>query len=130
MDTLEFTFNAHELRTVEIDGAPWFVAVDACRIIGLKASSAGAYTRHLERLSGDERRVMFLRTPTPSEGRGYSGRNTTIVSESGLYKLIMRSDKPAAREVAHADERRRMPLDAPDVTQDSRSQSQLVRTMG
>ncbi len=124
-----FTFNGIELRHVEIEGASWFNSADACRCLGLGLTK-GTYL-HLRKLRDDERRI------TPNGNRGKGAQATTYITESGLYKLIMRSDKanakpfqdwvtrevlPAirktggyllnenAREVAHADERTEMPL--------------------
>lgn len=48
---------------------------------------------HLKRVADDERRTM-----TPSPIGGLSTGRATFISESGLYKLVMRSDKPEARQ--------------------------------
>ena len=71
-----------EIRTVVIDDEPWFVLVDICRSLGLTNSRVVA-----GRLDEDERRKFNL----PRQG------NTHIVNESGLYKVIFRSDKPEAK---------------------------------
>jgi len=97
-----FGFNGMNLRTIDLDGQPWFVAADACRILGL--SMYAGTQQHLSRLVSDERRVVRRTggsTPT-DETRGGLVWNrgeyvATLISESGLYKLIMRSDKPDAR---------------------------------
>lgn len=79
------------LRTMTIDGAPWFVAADACRILGLNMENGTKH--HYRKLAADEQRkvsrIHVGMTP---------GRPVTAISESGLYKLIMRSDKREARE--------------------------------
>jgi len=77
------------VRVVTIDGEPWFVATDACRALGL--SLIAGSTRHLTNLNQDE--VARWR---PTDGK-VGGRPNAIISESGLYKLVMRSDKPAAK---------------------------------
>jgi len=85
-----FNFRDNAMRVVEIEGEPWFVAVDACRCLNL-ALDNGAH-HHIRKLRADEKR------PTPlCSIRSKGGHNVTLISESGLYKLIMRSDKPAAR---------------------------------
>ena len=90
MQTLSlFNFNGHEVRVVTIDGTAWWVAVDVCRALGL--TTAGGATRHLTNLNQDE--VGRWR---PTAGK-YGRRPNATISESGLYKLIMRSDKPEAR---------------------------------
>lgn len=71
---------------VEIDGQPWFVAMDVTEILGIADKSRGYV---LNRLSADERSLYRIQ-------KGY--RSVSIISESGLYKLVMRSDKPAARK--------------------------------
>lgn len=85
-----FNFHKQQIRVVEIDGQPWFVAADVCRILELAPHSDGSFTRHLRRLSKDERRVS-----PPTENGGSCC--LTLISESGLYKLVMRSDKPQAK---------------------------------
>ena len=90
MSTLSlFNFNGHDVRVVMIDGAPWWVAVDVCRALGLTIE--GGATRHLRNLSKVE--VASWRPTSGKQG----GRPNSVVSESGLYKLVMRSDKPEAR---------------------------------
>lgn len=82
-----FDFNGLSLRVVPIDGEPWFVGTDAIKALGLVAPSY-AYGR----LGEDETRYV---------GRTHlglpEGRQMRLVSESGLYKLITRSDKPEAK---------------------------------
>ncbi|WP_211103742.1 BRO-N domain-containing protein [Azospirillum argentinense] len=79
---------------MEIDGAPWFVAADVCRVLGLQVANVSA---HLKRLGDDEKRVI----PNPELSltgiKGQRAARLCAVSESGLYKLIMRSDKPEAK---------------------------------
>ena len=79
-----FDFNALPVRVVERDGEPWFVAADVCKALGLDNPS---YVT--KRLGEDEKASFKL----PNQ-RGSAAK---IISESGLYKLIMRSDKPEAR---------------------------------
>jgi prophage antirepressor-like protein len=84
---------SNSIRVVDIDGQPWFVATDACRVLGLNMTS-GTY-RHLRKLNRDERRLLTGADLPQSElGRAPS---VTAISESGLYKLIMRSDKAVAK---------------------------------
>lgn len=84
----KFDFRGASLRTLT-DGAgePWFVAKDVCDILGID-------TNHLrEALDDDE--ITNLRN---SEVWNQPGRAPLIISEPGLYKLIMRSRKPEAKE--------------------------------
>lgn len=68
----------------DIGGEPWFVAADVCRALGLDNTS---YV--VRRLDDDEKQSFKL--------ANQRGRDPIIVSESGLYKLILRSDKPQAK---------------------------------
>ena len=88
------------VRTVEIDGQPWFVARDVCRCLGL---DGGSTARHLKGIRADERQVVTRTSVILGDGGWALFGNTdapalAIISESGLYKLIMRSDKPQARQ--------------------------------
>lgn len=83
---------------VEIDGEPWFVASDACKILGYR-QAASYYT---QKLDGNERRVVTRREVSQfkletSIFSGPSAPSATLISESGLYKLVMRSDKKEAK---------------------------------
>ncbi|WP_460274518.1 BRO-N domain-containing protein [Celeribacter sp. ULVN23_4] len=78
---------------VEIDGEPWFVAVDACQMLGMDLH-AGTH-RWLTRLRQDEK-VKVTKREHPHLFCG-SSWHTTLISESGLYKLVMRSDKKEAK---------------------------------
>ena len=79
-------YNRNTIRVVELDGNPWFVAVDVSRVLGLTNT-----TMALRPLGSDEKGLNPIETI-----RGVQMMNT--VSESGLYKLILRTDKPQARE--------------------------------
>lgn len=83
-----FDFRGASLRTLTDEaGEPWFVAKDACDILGID-------TNHLrDALDDDE--ITNLRN---SEVWNQPGRAPLIISEPGLYKLIMRSRKPEAKE--------------------------------
>lgn len=79
------------LRVIMQGDDPWFVAKDVCLALGYNVKSTGEVnvtnaTRHL---LPDE-----FTTARISTGRGGAA---TIISESGLYKLIMRSNKPVAK---------------------------------
>lgn len=79
-----FNFNSNDLRVVELEGEPWFVAKDVCDVIGI-ANPSNAL-----RGMDDTERARF--------NLGLRGLgNANIISESGLYKLVLRSDKPQAR---------------------------------
>ena len=82
-----FHFNSATLRTMtDTAGDPWFVAKDVCDILGLENSRKAT-----AELDPDEKNTVTIRD-------GIAGNpNKTIISEPGLYKLIMRSRKPEAK---------------------------------
>lgn len=81
-----FTYQQSTVRTVERDGEPWFVLKDVCDVLNLTTPA-----RVAERLDKDEVSQTHL---TDSLGRQ---QETTIINESGLYSVILRSDKPEAK---------------------------------
>lgn len=81
-----FNYESNEVRTIMRDGEPWFVLKDVCRILDISDHKVVA-----RRLDKDE----VCQTPLiDSMGRK---QDTTIINESGLYNVILRSDKPEAR---------------------------------
>ena len=75
-----------KIRVVEIDGQPWWVLKDVCIALGLSDIS-----RVAERLDDDElTRVRLV--------SGGQNRQMYAVNESGLYAVILRSDKPNAKQ--------------------------------
>lgn len=81
-----FVFDAedgtpHALRSVMIDGEPWFVAVDLCAVLDIKNP-----TQAMDRLDDDEKAMFNI-----------GQRETNIVNEAGLYSLILGSRKPEAK---------------------------------
>ncbi len=83
-----FTYKEKKVRTTMIDGEIWFVAKDVCDILEI-ANHRDA----VQSLDEDEKRVSEI--PTPSNG-GYSSVN--VVSEPGVYALVMKSRKPEAKQ--------------------------------
>ena len=88
MNELTRVFEGRQLRIINQDGEPWFIAKDICDILGLEQVS-----RALDRLSEDERGLVKVTHPQSSTAM----LDMAIVSESGLYALIIRSDKPEAK---------------------------------
>ena len=87
---LQWMFEGREPVRAHLDGQgnPWFVAKDVCKVLGAQNPSMA-----VENLREDEKGISLTYTPGgPQE--------LLTVSEAGLYRLVMRSDKPAAREFA------------------------------
>ncbi|GAT73593.1 prophage antirepressor protein [Microbacterium sp. HM58-2] len=83
MSALEvFQYNGGDVRTLLIDGEPWFSAVDVCVVLGI-----GNPSDAVRRLDADEYTLVSI------EG----GRSLNVVSEAGLFALILGSRKPEAR---------------------------------
>lgn len=86
MSELElFQFEGYEVRTVDIDGKPWFVAGDVCKILGITNTRQA-----VGRLDGADVCLADVSS-------GGQRRATNVVSEPGLMELAFRSDKPQAR---------------------------------
>lgn len=84
----QFDFKGAALRTLtDENGEPWFVAKDVCDILGLENSRKAT-----SELDTDEKNTVTISDGIPGNP------NKTIISEPGLYKLIMRSRKPEAKE--------------------------------
>lgn len=81
-----FNYKSFQVRTVEINSEPWFVLKDVCAVLGILNHKMTA-----QRLDVDEVSQTYL---TDSLGRK---QETTIINESGLYHVILRSDKQEAK---------------------------------
>ena len=81
-----WNYESSEIRTVQVNGEPWFVLADVCKVLELSSPHKVA-----DRLENDERNQIPV---TDSLGRY---QNTAIINESGLYTVILRSDKPQAK---------------------------------
>lgn len=75
-----------EIRTVEINSNPWLVGKDVAAALGY-SNTKDALARHVD---NEDKRGS--RIPTPS-----GAQEMTIINESGLYTVILRSDKPEAK---------------------------------
>ena len=80
-----FTYQDSPIRTVQLDGEPWFVLKDVCAVLGISK-----YRDTADRLDEDERGSARVDTLGGAQ-------DMTIINESGLYNVILRSDKPEAR---------------------------------
>ncbi|MFA5638380.1 MAG: phage antirepressor KilAC domain-containing protein [Anaerovoracaceae bacterium] len=82
-----FSYEGQEVRTIQRNGAPWWVLKDVCDVLELSNSRMIA-----DRLDEDDVSLAYV---TDSLGRQ---QQTSIVNESGLYNVILRSDKPEAKK--------------------------------
>ncbi|MFS0655671.1 BRO family protein [Bacillus sp. 179-C3.3 HS] len=81
-----FNYQDHEIRTVLIDGQPWFVAKDLCEVLEIKNNRDA-----LSRLDEDEKGVVLTDTLGGAQ-------ELAAVNEPGLYALILSSRKPEAKQ--------------------------------
>lgn len=82
-----FDFGGLRVRVILRDGEPWWVAADVCAVLEI-VNVSDALSRLDEHDIGQAEVV---------DSAGRRNPNARIVNESGLYELVIRSDKPAAR---------------------------------
>lgn len=86
MSALElFRYESHEVRTVLVDGEPWFVAADVCAVLEIADPKSS-----VRLLDDDEKGVHSVHTPGGEQ-------RVSVINEPGLYSLILRSRKPEAK---------------------------------
>lgn len=86
-----FNFGDNQVRLVVRDGEPWFVATDVCRALGYRDAEKG--TRNLSTHQKADTQIVGS-----SSGGVEQLRKVTIINESGLYRLVLRSRKPEAEK--------------------------------
>lgn len=84
-DVVPFDFEGAAVRVITRNNDPWFVLADVCKVLEIGNSRMAA-----ARLDEDEKGVSQTDTPGGSQ-------EMAIITEAGLYRLVMRSDKPAAK---------------------------------
>ncbi len=87
VEVYKFPVTGQQVRTVAIDGEPWFVAADIAAVLGYR--SAGNAVRILKI---DELGTHLMSHPNGGQ------QEYTIVSEPGFYRLVMRSNQSRAEE--------------------------------
>ncbi len=83
-----FSFDGQDTRVIMVDGEPWWVAKDVCDVLEIQNASRAIN----EQVEEDEVRKTYVIDAVGRE------QETYIISESGLYTLIMRSNKPQAKK--------------------------------
>lgn len=73
-----------EVRTIQLNNEPWFIASDVCRALEIANTSDA-----IKRLDDDEKSKFNL---------GLSGGETNCVNEYGLYNLVLGSRKQEAKD--------------------------------
>ena len=85
MQIFEYEDN-DQFRVIDREGEPWFVLTEVCKKIGIANPRDAA-----SRLDDDEKDGVGI-----SDAMGRE-QKTTVISESGLYSLVLRSSKPEAK---------------------------------
>lgn len=86
VEVFNFSQERSPVRVRLIYGEPWFVATDVCQILGISNNRDA-----ISRLDDDEKKDGVGITDTVGRKNRMS-----VVSESGLYRLIFQSRKPEA----------------------------------
>ena len=81
-----FSFKSHEIRTVMVDGQPWFVARDVCAALGICWNGTA-----LKSVPNAWKGLRSFRTPSGNQP-------LKVISEPAVYKLAFRSNKAEADE--------------------------------
>lgn len=84
-----FKFQDNVVRTVSIEGEPWFVGKDVAEVLGY-SNSRDALAKHVD--VEDKMDGVAIRDAIGRE------QNAVIINESGLYSLILSSKLPTAKE--------------------------------
>ena len=96
-----------EVRTLVIDGEPWFVGRDIAEVLGYgngnnnSKAFAHAITDHVD--EEDKKHIPYEEFKGYQNGhlKNVSHYGMTIINESGLYSLVMSSKLPKAKEFKH-----------------------------
>ena len=82
-DIEQYRFGDREIRVIDLDGEPWWIARDVCDVLEI------ANITHAVAGLDDDEKATFRTTK--------GGPEQVIISEPGLYALVGRSRKPEAR---------------------------------
>lgn len=85
-----FKFENKIVRTLQIDGEPWFVGKDVANVLGYQNGNRDV-NRHVDE---DDKTVTKC-------GTSGGTQEMTIINESGLYSLILSSKLPSAKGFKH-----------------------------
>lgn len=83
------------IRGLKIEGEPWFVGKDIAEALGYK-KPANALATHVD--NEDKQFVMIPQGTEPRNGALSPESKTTVINESGLYSLMLKSKLPGAKK--------------------------------
>lgn len=80
-----FKFEKKQISVVDRNGEPWFIAAEVCGVLGIDTSNLSKI------LDEDERSICSVQYTDQV-------RYVSIINESGLYSIVLRSRKPEAKQ--------------------------------
>jgi|SRR5690625_373790 len=80
-----FEYSGQQVRTVLLDGEPWFVLNDLCNVLEIGNP----------RMVADRLDPEYVSKADVLDGRGIP-RPTNVIDESGMYEVVIRSNSPIA----------------------------------
>lgn len=89
---IPFSYQDRPVRVVTIDDEPWFVATDITPVLGYQHGPSA-----IRRLEDDEHQQIAYSLVDPTVRPGFGPQTVTVVSESGIYSLILWSQKEEAK---------------------------------
>jgi prophage antirepressor-like protein len=88
----QFVFNSQQVRIISVNGDPWFVASDVCKILDVTNVSKALSRLDDEEIMSLDRESILTLSDDPNTVR------LSAISESGLYSLTLGSRKPQAKD--------------------------------
>lgn len=89
-----YVFESKDIRTLDIDGEPWFVGKDIAEVLGYK-NTRDAMAKHVDE---EDKTILTSQNATLDN---IPNRGLQIINESGLYCLIIASKLPTAKKFKH-----------------------------
>lgn len=96
-----------QVRTIEVDGEPWFVGKDVAEALGYR-NTKDALSSHVDdedkrilqrsEIATIENRIPKSALPLEFVSADVPNRGLTAINESGLYSLILSSKLPTAKD--------------------------------
>ena len=87
---INFNFNNNQVQVITLEGEPWFVASEVCYVLETDVNDAMKRLEDDEKLSTDSIRINGLEQI----------KSKWLVSESGLYSLVLSSRKPRQKPLS------------------------------
>ena len=96
-----FNFKGNGVRTVLLEGEPWFFGKDVAKILGYKDTNR-AVNQHVD---SDERKPFSRKASGDSYTSPWTSKfdfsNKVFINESGVYSLVKNSELQQAKEFKH-----------------------------